>query len=651
MRSLVARLRSFQRELGRRRVYRAGVVYTAAAVALLQAADVIIDGLFLPSWVLTFLIIVALLGLPVALGLAWAFQLTPPGLRREEPAPEGSSDAQPPTVLVVPVRARTVVSGAMLVLFGAIGFAAYVSLGAAPAGEAPSVAVLPFADLGGDPDDEYLRDGLTEDVLTQLAKASELRVISRTSVMQYKDSSKGIRAIGAELGVTHVLEGSVRRTGDRLRISAQLIDARTDQHVWAETYDRTTSDVFEVQADIAHRIARALRVRLTPDERERIAAVPTEDPAAYDLYLRARQYTYRFDRESNEVAIDLARRAVERDPELAPAHALLGTAFALKVRLGEGPEWGDSAMVAAQRAITIDPQLAEGRLALGNAFLRLGRYPDALKSYQRAAALNPSDWRASVNSAVVYSYQGRPVEALRWTRRALDLDPRSPLMGVAYQNVAAYYLDLRLPDQAAAAVARATETQPHNHPQIRTLGISIALQREDHARARALADSLAVEAPTDPSAHLIAGDAYLFSGELARARLHYTRAYGLSASAEGIRHYAPALLGYVLWRQGERERAERLFAEVEALAQEEIARGHDNYTLFFSMAGIAATRGEQDSALRYLERSIESGGVSMEWAVAHDPLLAGIRTHPRYTALLTALTARADPMRREVLEG
>jgi adenylate cyclase len=640
MAMLSGRIRRTWRELQQRRVHRTAAIYAAAAFVVLQAVDLLVEGLGLPAWVLTLLIILSLLGLPVALILAWLFDLTPPGIRR--------AGAEEGTPIVVESRPRLVLGGTLLVLAGALGFAAYVRVGTGAGGLPPSIAVLPFTDLGGHPDDEYLRDGLTEDVLTQLAKAGGLRVLSRTSIMQYKESPKGIRTIADELGATHVLAGSVRRTGDRLRVNAQLIDARSDQHLWAESYDRTQGDIFEIQSDIAQGITRALRVRLTPQERRRMDAVATTDPVAYDLYLRAREQVYRYDREANEVAIALARKALALDPELAPAQALLGTAFAFKVRVGAGPEWGDSAMIAAQRAITLDADLAEGHLALGNAYLRLGRYPEALRSYGRAASLNPSDWRAASNSAVAFSYQGRLVEALRWTRRAIDMAPGSPLIGMAYQNLAGYYIDLGLPDHAAGALERARELQPPGHPQISMLGIGIALLRQDHGAARTMADRLAADAPTDPSAHLVAGDAYLYSGDLAGASVLYQRAYTLSPEAEGIRHYAQVLLGYVLYRQGDTERAERLFSEFEALARDELAKGHDNYTIFLSLAAVAATRGDREAAVLQLERAVASGGVATEWTIQHDPLLAPVRTHPRYGALRSELVGRGELLRRDV---
>ena len=639
MDNLLARLRAFFVELRQRRVYRTAALYAAAVFVVLQAADLLIEGLGLPPWILTLLIVFSLLGLPVALALSWTFDLTPPGVRRAgtEPAPAPESGA----------RGRMAAVAVLLVLLGAAGAGAYGRIRARPPEAIPSIAVLPFADLNGDPDLEYLRDGLTEDVLTRLAQVGGLRVISRTSVMQYKASPKGIPEIAGELGVAYVLEGSVRRAGGRLRITAQLIDAGSDHHLWAETWDRPLTDVLDLQSDIAGRIAGALEIRLTPEERKRIGVAPTGDPVAYDLYLRAREHLYRYEREANEVAIALARRALELDPELAPAHALLGTAFAFKVRIGEGTEWADSGLVAARRAIALDPGLAEGHLAAGNALLRLGRYPGAIGAYREAARLNPSDWRAAANMAVVHSYQGQPVEALRWTRRALAAAPRSPLVGVAQRNIAGYYLDLTLPDLAEEALALARENGPEDHPQVRTMEIGIALQRGQDERARRLADSLSAEAPTDASAHLIAGDAYLFSGDLDRAAIHYENAHALSPHAEGVRHFAPALLGFVLWERGDRDRAERLFADMAEVARDEIARGHENYTLHMTLAGIAATRGDTARALDHRERAVASGGVATEWALKHDPLLAPVRSTPRYRDLAGSLEARGDSMRAE----
>ena len=184
-----------------------------------------------------------------------------------------------------------------------------------PVPDEKSIAVLPFDNLSGDPQDEYFSDGLTEDIITQLSKIGSLTVISRSSVMRYKNQDRDLRTIGEELGVTTLLEGSVRRAGDRLRITAQLIEAVTDRHLWAESYDREMKDIFEIQSDVAQQIASALEVQMAPEEKERIEQKPTENLTAYDYYLKGREYYSRYRKQDNENAIELFQRAIELDPK------------------------------------------------------------------------------------------------------------------------------------------------------------------------------------------------------------------------------------------------------------------------------------------------------------------------------------------------
>lgn len=307
-------------------------------------------------------------------------------------------------------------------------------------------------------------------------------------------------------------------------------------------------------------------------------------------------------------------------------------------------------MVAAQRAITLDSDLADGHRALGNALLRLGRYPEALRSYERAVALNPSDWRTAMNMGVVHGYRGESVEAIRRTRHALTVDPKSPQIGIVYQNLASYYLDLSLLDRAEQALEHASSVQSHDHPQVLMLAIGIALCRRDLGRAVQLGEALAAAVPTDASAQLVAGDAHLFAGNEDRARLFYERAYTLSPDGEGIRHYAPVLLGYVLWRAGERSRAQQLFREYREMATQEVAEGSQNYTLFFSLAAVSAIQGERGAALQWLSRAIDAGGVSLEWALRNDPLMADLHGLAAFERMVRNLSVQGDSARRRVLQ-
>jgi TolB-like protein/Tfp pilus assembly protein PilF len=319
-----------------------------------------------------------------------------------------------------------------LILYGIAGLVAVSTVILLPARSRPakrsrpdiarSIAVLPFKNLGG-PDD-YFSDGIMEDILTQLSKIQDLRVISRTTMMKYRETTKSIREIGDELKVAAVLEGSVRKSGDRVRIAGQLIDASTDEHLWAETYDRELKDIFGIQKEVAERIAEALRAALSPGETRRLALPPTESIEAYGLYLQGRNHYNRYTEPDNERAITLFQEALELDPDYAQALAGLGDAYSQRVQRYQWPVmWLDSAIAAGERAIALDPDLAEGHKALALAYDNLGEMDKAMASYERAIALNPNFASAIGNVGLIHYRTGRLDRALSMAVKLTTLAP------------------------------------------------------------------------------------------------------------------------------------------------------------------------------------------------------------------------------------
>ncbi|MFN2421351.1 MAG: adenylate/guanylate cyclase domain-containing protein [Gemmatimonadota bacterium] len=293
--------------------------------------------------------------------------------------------------------------------------------------EPHSIAVLPFANLSADPENEYFSDGITEEILTVLAPVEGLKVISRTSVMQYKGTTKSVRQIADELDVASVLEGSVRRAGDRVRIAAQLIDARTDKHLWAERYDRNLEDIFEIQTDVAERIVEALKMRLTPREKARIAERPTESVEAYEEYLKGRYFLPKRTAEALRQAIEHFRQAVDADPSFAQAWAGLADGYALLPSYSNAPtaESCSEARAAAERALALDPGLGEAHAALGQAARIMSKVEDADREYRRAIELSPGYATAHHWYGNFLSTIGRHDEAVAELQRALELDPLS----------------------------------------------------------------------------------------------------------------------------------------------------------------------------------------------------------------------------------
>jgi len=321
-----------------------------------------------------------------------------------------------------------------------------------------SIAVLPFANLSTDPENEYFADGITEDVITQLAKIKALQVISRTSVMQFKGHQLSLRDIAARLQVASLLEGSVRRAGNRVRIVAQLIDARTDQHLWAETYDRELTDIFAIQSDVALRIAGSLRAELSTEEQTRIVRPPTDDVQAYQLYLKGRQWLIRFDQPGVRRSLEFFGKAVERDPDYAVAWAAIAMACIELAEIGgTGPGEGqEQAIAAAERALAIDPGLSEAHCM--RAWARMVYEYDwqgAEAGLRRALELSPSNADACNIYGRFCASLERFDEAVALQQRSLTLDPMTHR-----SDLATAYLRAGKLDQALEIATRALEVSP-----------------------------------------------------------------------------------------------------------------------------------------------------------------------------------------------
>jgi adenylate cyclase len=331
-------------------------------------------------------------------------------------------------------RVATVIAlVAVLVALGAAGLAGWRWLqapasSALPLPDRPSVAVLPFANLSRDPAQEYFSDGVTEDLITGLSKVSGLFVIARNSVFTYKGRAVKVGDVGRDLGVRYVLEGSVQRAGDRVRITAQLVDASTGYHLWAERYDREFRDIFAVQDDVTQRIVGALAVRLTEGERGRLSRVPTSNPEAYDLALRGRDVLRRTTREANAEARRLFVKAQELDPEFAGAYLGLGWAHLQTWQLlwSTDPETLERARELAERAIKLNDTLPDPYVLLAQIYLWKKEHDTAIAQVEKAIAIAPNDADGYETLAEVLGWAGRPQESLQYIRQAMRLDPHYP---------------------------------------------------------------------------------------------------------------------------------------------------------------------------------------------------------------------------------
>ncbi|MDQ3115162.1 MAG: tetratricopeptide repeat protein [Verrucomicrobiota bacterium] len=446
----------FFAELRRRNVSKVAIGYGVVGWLVIQVAATIVPALHLPDSLTTAVVVLTLLGFPIALVIAWAFEMTPEGMKRTEDVPPHEKNPQwsgrkfVAFVLVVGLLATG------LFIWQTVHSRARQSLAAA----GKSIAVLPFENLSRDPDNAYFAEGIQDEILTRLAKIGELKVISRTSTQRYKSSPDDLPRIAQQLGVAHILEGSVQKSGDQVRVTVQLIQAATDSHLWAERYDRKLTDIFAVESEIAENIARSLQARLTGAEKEAVSAKPTENPEAYEAYLRGLTLwnTLQTSPQEGENTVLYFKRATELDPNFAVAWAYRSAMQSyIYGDHDRTPHHLTAAKEALDVALRLKPEASETQFALGLYRYRgLKDYEGALQAFQEVR-LSEARVSAIEFSAYVKRRQGKWEEALELHRQSVELAPRDPII---LSEAALTYRALRRFDEALALVDRALEIEP-----------------------------------------------------------------------------------------------------------------------------------------------------------------------------------------------
>jgi TolB-like protein/lipoprotein NlpI len=482
---------------------------------------------------------------------------------------------------------------AVIVVLVAIGTYLFYPKSAQITTISKSIAVLPFKNMSDSKEDEYFSDGLTEDIITQLSKISGIeKVIARTSVMRYKGTDKSIRDIGKELDVATVLEGSVRRAGNQIRIVAQLIDVQNEGHLWADTYDKEMTQVFAIQSDVAQRIAAALEAKISPAVKNRIDKKQTENTEAYQLYLKGRFYWNKRVLDDVKKAIDCFKQAIEKDPNYAMAYAGLASAYAVIPSYGLMPaELYMNARNASMKALEIDSTLAEAHTVLGE--IAGSHYYDwavAEKCYRRAIELDPSYPTAHQWYSSMLMFLGRFDEALTEAKRALELDPLSLVINL---NLGDVYYTMRRYDQA--------EEQYKN---------IIALDE------------------TFPWSHSGLAGIYEVQGRFDDAIAEYTKAKDLG----GNMPYSFAILGPIYIKSGRKADALRMLDELMRLNQQ-------GNPVAYSIGSVYFELGEKDKAFEWLEKSYQNREMWL-LVLGSDPLWDDIRSDPRGIALLKKMGLR-----------
>ena len=654
-------------ELKRRNVIRVGLAYAVVAWLLAQVADLALESFEAPGWVMKTILLVLALGLPIALLLAWAFELTPEGIKREEQVDRSES--------ITPQTGRKLDFAIIGLLSVALAyFVVTHDWGGADKSIGPkSVAVLPFDNMSGSEENAFFASGVHEDILTYLAKVADLRVISRTSVQRYADDrERDIKAIAAELGVGHIVEGSVRRAGNTVRVTAQLIDARTDEHVWAENYDRDLSDVFEIQTAVAQQIVAALEAKLSPDDRREINTIATTNIDAYDKYSEARAIRLGtvYGEEQMKAAEPLLAEAVALDPEFAVAHAMLGSVHTnfYWLNIDRSPQRLELAKDAIDRAFELEPVLPEARAALAEYYYRgFNNYSRALQELEAAHVKFPNNTDVLHMMGATQRRLGRWDESIESFRALTQLNPGDvremhllleTMIKALKWDDAADYADQLLVDYPGDANLRAKRA---------TIYLSgfgdVAAARAEFELAGRGAD-FDYLGPYVLSA-IAAGD---FDAAMAKVEQNADLISRLPGGLEYVR-------SWVYWHSGERDKARALARQVvDALApmltqrDERLAMvqlfGAESYLRLGELeqaeaiaqrvletnllandafdapkyrawaARILAETGSVDEGLEVLAEIADQPGGPSKWDLRLDPAWAFMRDDPRFAAMV-----------------
>ncbi len=586
----------FFQEVQRRKVYRVAVAYVIAAGGIIQLASAAFPAWELPNWSLRLVIVILLIGFPIALILAWAFDITSQGVKAT-PAPVAPGSHLRRNVIML------VATG--IIISAAAGF--FLLPRAAAHKVDKSIAVLPFENLSDEKENAYFADGVQDDILTNLSKIGDLKVISRTSVMPYRGAKQSVREIGKALGVSAILEGSVRRSGNRVRVNVQLIDANNDEHLWANDYDRDLTDVFAIQTDLAQKIANELQAKLSPSEKAQIENKPTQNNDAYLALIQARNLFSPEDFEKLKQAEQLYARALELDPNFALAYAGYGQLETWIYRnFDKTPLRIQKARTLSQRALELQPNLSEGHLALGYCYYYGDLdYEAGLKEFQIAQRGLPNDAGAYLATGAIQRRQGKWAESNASLEKAVSLSPNDTW---AMQNLGINYEMQRRFDDATKIFDRALAVDPRAFG-IKELKAKLALEEKgDFSVAQkflAAADSIENLSP-EIKTQVVQGRIQV---------LFFLRKFDEAAhEAEKVpddmlARYPGAVcgkyitLGVAKKRTGDVAGAQRVFENAKSIAERDIQERPNDANAHENLAEALAWLGQKDAALAEIKRA------------------------------------------------
>ncbi len=574
----------FINELHRRNVFRSGAAYVVIAWLLIQVSDILLETFAAPAWAMRAVVAALAVGFPVVLILAWIYEITTQGVKRTEVVSEGDSIS-----IHAGRQIDFVIIGVLMVavaLFAAERFR-WIDFGTEPSVDLRSIAVLPFENLSGDPEQEYFSDGMTETLITELSRIAALRVISRQSVMRFKGTNESMPEIARQLNVDMVVEGSALLIGDQVRITVQLIEAAADVHLWADSYDRNLSDVLALHSEVASAITHEIQIAVTPEEAARLANVRVVNPEAYRLYLLAQHHFRRLAPAELDIAIEYYQQAIALDPQYAEAHVGLAGLYLYRAFYPNTRPREAFAIIKPMTALALE---LDSSLAVAHElYATTSCYFDwewerAEEEFQRAIELDPNRAGAYHFYAWCLNATGRTVDALANIRRALEIDP---LTAIAYWTASDVFYLSRQYDQAITQLEEALSLFPN-----------------------------------DPFLHSRLGWSYVQKGMFTEAISEMDRAVNIFPEETEFSW----MLGHAYAVAGKTAEARKILDNLHNLAKEQ-------YVLPYGFALIYTGLGENEEALEWLETAYQDRNLWMPF-VQVEPRFDPLRSDPRFQDLL-----------------
>ncbi|PYL12491.1 MAG: hypothetical protein DMF48_02215 [Verrucomicrobia bacterium] len=588
----------FFEEVKRRKVYRVAAAYIIAAGGIIQLASATFPAWELPNWSLRLVILLLLVGFPIALILAWAFDITSQGIRATPDTPAPRTRRRRNIIMLIATG---------VVISAATGFFLLPRVAAHKVDK--SIAVLPFENLSDEKENAYFADGVQDDVLTNLSKISDLRVISRTSVMQYRGRPTNLREIGKALGVSNILEGSVRRSGNRVRVNVQLIDANTDEHVWANDYDRDVTDVFAIQSDLAREIANALQAKLSPAEKSQMTRKPTENPEAYLAFVQAHDLSCSYEDPAKlKQSEQLYQRAVDLDPNFALALARYSQLESWIARdIDRAPERREKARTLAERALELQPDLSEAHLARGYSYYwGDNNYGAALKEFEIAQQGLPNESEVYLAIGAIQRRQGKWAESTANMEKAASLNPKDtwPL-----QNLTFNYAMQRNFGAANKTIDRALELNPNGIGlwEIK-VKLAIAEKADFSVYERALEKMKSLPMSSEERLKVVGAQADLllfqrkYQQVLQLAQSIPDESLAAIPGASAGKYYA---IGVAQKGLDDDAAARTAFLQAKNILEEQLKQKPDDAGLHIQLAKLLARLGEKDAAITEAQQATD----------------------------------------------